>query len=100
MGDKTFHALVCHSLNNGWGENQAEVIKACFDKIPANGEPIATIAIGYGIVGKLGNSNFRQIVCGMHDSEQQIILYAGGYALDAVMNCYNEEKGNVKKKTR
>ena len=35
VGDKTFHALVCHSLKNGWGENQAEVIKECFDKIPA-----------------------------------------------------------------
>lgn len=33
VGDKTFHALVCHSLHNGWGENQAKVIKECFDKM-------------------------------------------------------------------
>ncbi len=91
VGNKTFHALVCHSLNNGWGENQSEIIRECFDKIPANGEPIATIAIGTGIVGMMELADFRQIVCGMHESQQQIVLYAG-YTLDAVINCYNEEK--------
>ena len=74
VGDKTFHALVCHSLDNGWGENQAEVIKECFDKIPSNGEPVATIAIGTGFIGVISGANFRQIVCGMHDSKQKIIL--------------------------
>lgn len=97
VGDKTFHALVCHSLHNGWGENQAEVIKECFDNIPINDEPIATIAIGTGFVGMMSGANFRQIVCGMHDSKQQIMLHAD-YTLDAIINCYNEEKGNVKKK--
>ena len=97
VGDKTFHALVCHSLENGWGENQAEVIKECFDKIPANGEPVATIAIGTGFVGMMSGANFRQIVCGMHDSEQQILLHAG-YTLVAVIKCFNEEKGQTKTK--
>ena len=96
VGDKTFHALVCHSLHNGWGDNQAEVIKECFDNIPANGEPIATIAIGRGFVGMMSGANFRQIVCGMHESNQQIMLHAG-VTLEAVINCYNEEKGNSRK---
>ena len=99
VGDKTFHALVCHSLQGGWGEDQAQVIKDCFDKISANGEPIATIAIGTGFIGMLGGANFRQIVCGMHDSKQQIVLYSN-YTLEAVINCYNEEKGTVKKRVR
>lgn len=99
VGDKTFHALVCHSLYDGWGENQVEVIKECFDKIPASGEPIATIAIGTGFIGMLSDADFRQIVCGMHASEQQIILHAG-YTLNAVINCYNEEKDKIKKRTR
>lgn len=89
IGDKTFHALVCHSLHGDWGENQAEIIKECFDKIPADGDPIATIAIGTGLIGKLSGANFRQIVCGMHDSTQQIMLYAN-CTLDDVINCYNE----------
>lgn len=91
VGDKTFHALVCHSLHNGWGENQADIIKECFDKIPANGEPIATVAIGTGFIGSRSNANFRQIICGMHDSKQEIMLHAG-YTLDAVIECYNDEK--------
>lgn len=99
IGDKTFHALVCHSLHGDWGENQAEIIKECFDKIPADGEPIATIAIGTGLIGMLSGANFRQIVCGMHDSTQQIMLYAN-YTLDDVINCYNEEKGNALKRAK
>lgn len=99
VGDKTFHALVCHSLDNGWGENQAELIKECFDKIPSSGEPIATIAIGTGFIGMISGANFRQIVCGMHDSTQEIMLYTG-YTLDSIINCYNEEKGKSKKKIR
>ena len=39
----------------------------------------------------VSGADFRQIVCGMHDSQQKIMLYAG-YTLDAVINCYNEEK--------
>lgn len=99
IGDKTFHALVCHSLHGDWGENQAEIIKECFDKIPADGDPIATIAIGTGLIGMLSGANFRQIVCGMHDSTQQIMLYAN-CTLDDVINCYNEEKGNALKRAK
>ena len=99
VGDKTFHALVCHSLHDGWGENQAETIKECFDKIPSNGEPVATIAIGTGFVGIMSGANFRQIVCGMHDSNQEIMLHAG-FTLDDVINCYNEEKVKSKMKIK
>lgn len=91
IGDKTFHALVCHSLHDGWGENQAEIIKECFDRIPSNGETIATIAIGTGLIGMMSGADFRQIVYGMHESQQRIVLHAG-YTLEAVLKCYNEEK--------
>lgn len=92
INGKTFHALVCHSLSEGWGENQADIIKECFDKIPSNEEPVATIAIGTGFIGIISGADFSQIVCGMHDSHQQIVLYSE-YTLDAVIRCYNEEKG-------
>lgn len=96
VGNKTFHALVCHSLHANWGDNQAEIIKECFDKIPSNGELVATIAIGTGLVGRLSGADFKQIVCGMHDSKQQIILHAG-YSLDTILECYNEEKVKTKR---
>ncbi len=65
IGDKVYHALVCHSLENGWGKNQAEVIKQCFDNIDIDdSEEIASIAIGTGFVGMLTGANPREIVCG------------------------------------
>ena len=91
VGDKTFHAIVCHSLESGWGDDQAEVIKTCFDNIPVDGEPVASIAIGTGLIGVLSGADFRQIVCGMHDSRQQIILHTG-YSMGAIQRCYDEEK--------
>lgn len=90
VGDKTFHALVCHSLKNYWGEYQREIIKSCFDNIPTD-ETIATIAIGTGLVGMMSGANFSQIVCGMHDSNKQIILHSN-YTLEDIINYYNKEK--------
>ena len=92
IGDKTYHALVCHSLKNGWGKNQAEVIKQCFDNIDIDdSEEIASIAIGTGFVGMLTGANPREIVCGMCDSKKNIVLY--GFSLEAVKQCYEEERG-------
>ena len=97
VGDKTFHALVCYSLRHGWGEVQAEDIKLCFDNIPVNDEVIATIAIGKGFIGLMSGANVRQIICGIHDSNKQIMLHAK-YTLEDIIKCYNEEKGAVKKR--
>ena len=94
IGDKTYHALVCHSLKNGWGDNQAEVIKNCFDAIPVEvGEKIASIAIGSGLIGQLSGANLRQIVVGMCDSKHDIVLY--GFSIEAVKKCYEEEKNST-----
>jgi len=70
-----FHAVVCHSLKQGWGDNQTDMLKQCFDAIPAEGEPIASIAIGTGYVGIVSGADFHQIVYGMDKSEQKIILH-------------------------
>lgn len=70
---KTFYALVCHSLENGW-KNQAEVIKDCFDNINIQ-EPVASISIGTGLIGILSGADFDQIKMGMENSKTQIILY-------------------------
>lgn len=68
-----FFALCCHSLENGW-HNQKEVIKKCFDSIPGD-EPVASIAIGTGLVGVLSGANFTVIKAGMEASKKEIILY-------------------------
>lgn len=98
VGNKTFHALVCHSLNKGWGDNQAEVIRDCFDNIPVNDEAIATIAIGTGFVGLISGADFREIVYGMHASSKDIMLYSS-FNLDDIIS-YVDKKGKIKKRIR
>lgn len=89
----TYHALVCHSLKNGWGKHQDEVIKTCFDNIKIDDkEEIASIAIGTGLIGMMSGANPRKIVCGMCDSNKNIVLY--GFSLESVRKCYEEEKGD------
>lgn len=73
VDDVEFFALCCHSLERGW-ENQKEVITMCFDAIPGD-EPVASIAIGTGIVGILSGANFDLIKAGMEASKKEIILY-------------------------
>ncbi len=68
-----FFALCCHSLQNGWN-NQKEVITKCFDDIPGD-KPVASIAIGTGLVGVLSGANFALIKAGMEASKKEIILY-------------------------
>ena len=72
--DCTFHALVCHSLNDGW-KNQTAIIKECFDEINCGDATIATIAIGTGLVGVLSGARFSEIKQGMEESKQDIELY-------------------------
>ena len=95
INDKTFHALVCHSLNNGW-INQREIVKNCFDNIPTN-EIISTVALGTGFEGFLSGADIKQILCGMYDSNKQLILYSS-FTLDDVIKCYLEENSNSKSK--
>lgn len=73
VDDIEFFALCCHSLKEGWN-NQQEVIKQCFDAIPGD-EPVASISIGTGLVGILTGANFGLIKAGMENSKKKIILY-------------------------
>ena len=97
INGKTFHALVCHSLDQGWGCNQRRIIEKCFNNIDTD-EQIASVAIGNGFVGFLSGADIKQILCGMYDSDKEIVLYSG-FTLDDVITCYNEENGYTKKLT-
>ena len=94
IGDITYHALVCHSLHNGWGNSQVETIKRCFNKIDANGEVINSIAIGTGLVGKMSGADYQQIICGMQESKQKIILHSSKTMdeIDAIYERYKRIK--------
>ena len=69
-----YFALCCHSLEkDGWA-NQEEIIKKCFDAIPGD-DPVASIAIGTGLIGVLSGADFEFIRAGMEASKANIILY-------------------------
>ena len=92
----TYHALVTHSLKDGWGseKEQRENTRKCFDNIPVRvGEEIATIAIGTGLMGAISGANPRQIICGMCDSKHNITYY--GYSMEAIKQCYDEENAKL-----
>ena len=46
----------------------------------------------------MSGADFRQILCGMYESKQNIILYAD-LSLSAIKDIYNEEIGFSKKKS-
>lgn len=88
----TYHALVTHSLKEGWGtpEQQRENTRKCFDNINVpDGEEIASIAIGTGFIGMLSGASPKHIVCGMCDSKKNITLY--GYSMESIKQVYDEE---------
>lgn len=94
IGGKTFHALVCHSLDeNGWGKDQAEIIKKCFDSIDGE-KPVATVAIGTELMDRSSGANFQQIVYGMEMSKKKIVLYGATKAkVDFLLKEEREKRG-------
>ena len=91
----TYHALVTHSLKDGWGKpkEQRENTKLCFDNIAVDdNEEIASIAIGTGFIGALSGASPRHIVCGMCDSKKNITLY--GFSMESIRSVYEEENTN------
>ena len=94
----TYHALVTHSLEAGWGtpEEQWENTRLCFDNIPVpDDEPIASIAIGTGFIGAISGASPKHIVCGMCDSKKNVTIY--GFSMEAIKKVYDEESAKYKK---
>lgn len=72
-GPITFHGLVCHSLNDGWGDSYTYLLD-CLNSIPTN-EPIAIIQIGAGMIGSMQGANCFKLKKAMQDSTKQLVLY-------------------------
>lgn len=68
-----FFAICCHSLENGWFDQEGTINK-CLDSIPGD-EPIACTAIGTDNYDVMSGSNFDLIKAGMETSNKKIILY-------------------------
>jgi len=72
---KVFHALVVHSLEEGWGEAPAH-IETGFNalEIPTDQE-VASVAMGAGIIGMMSGANPTENIAAMERSTKNIVVY-------------------------
>ncbi|OGD32028.1 hypothetical protein A3C91_01570 [Candidatus Azambacteria bacterium RIFCSPHIGHO2_02_FULL_52_12] len=75
-GSKTYHALVCHSLDSGGWNDTPRVARECLDKIDApNDEEIAVVLMGSGLVGMMQGADVEAILKGMEQSKKKLVVY-------------------------
>lgn len=74
-GSKVFHALVVHSLREGW-EGAPDHIESCFNdlQIPTD-EEVASVAMGAGMIGILSGANPAENLAAMERSTRDIVIY-------------------------
>jgi hypothetical protein len=73
-GDKTFHAIVCHSLEKDGWNGAADVVRRAVDEVEA--DDFACVAIGGGLVGKMMGADADGIAAAMEESAKKITLYS------------------------
>ncbi|MEK7598774.1 MAG: hypothetical protein AAB487_03490 [Patescibacteria group bacterium] len=73
---KTFHALVCHSLDaNGW-KRTAETVTKCLDSLNVpEDQTIAIVLMGAGMIGQMGGADVFAILGGMARSKKRVAIY-------------------------
>ncbi len=77
VGDKTFHAIVCHVLNakEGWYYTPV-IVEKCLDQLDVpDGETIAIVLMGAGVVGRMGGADVFSILGGIARSKKKVAVY-------------------------
>lgn len=75
-GDKTFHALVCHSLGGDGWKKTTEAVTRCLDSLDIpDDEVIAIVLMGAGMVGQMGGADVFSILGGMARSKKKVAVY-------------------------
>mgnify|MGYP000884491315 CR=1 FL=1 len=76
IGGKTYHALVCHSLKIGGWSNTPKIVQECLNKLDVpETEPIATVLMGSGYVGRMSGADVEAIKKGMAHSNKTVVIY-------------------------
>ena len=74
--NKTFHALVCHSLGDDGWKKTAETVTRCLDSLDIpDDETIAIVLMGAGMVGQMGGADVYSILGGMARSKKKVAVY-------------------------
>jgi len=77
VGDKTFYALVCHSLGKDGWKKTPETLEKCLNSINVpEDETIAIVLIGSGMIGQLGGADTFAVLGAMARSKKRLVIYA------------------------
>lgn len=72
----TYHALVCHSLGGDGWKRTPEAVEFCLDALNAlEGETIAIVLMGAGMVGQMGGADVFGNLGGMARSSKRVAVY-------------------------
>ena len=75
VGDKTFYALVCHSLKEeGWSQAGSWLYN-CLESIKTE-EEIACVAVGTGLIGQMMGANINDIEEALEKTKKKIVLFS------------------------
>ena len=72
-----FHGIVCYSIRDGFPDNQKEIIKLCFDNIPSGDKVVSSLPIGTQCFERHFGADFKEILEGIHSSDQPVELQTG-----------------------
>jgi hypothetical protein len=75
--NKTFHAVVCHSLseNPGWSKTPEVIEKALNELDTPEGEPIAVVLMGGGMIGQMMGADVDANLKAMERSSKEVYVY-------------------------
>jgi hypothetical protein len=74
---KTFHAIVCHSLDPGGWDAAPKAIKEGLDEIMvAPDEEIGVVMMGAGPIGQMQGADVEANLKAMEESKHKIVVYS------------------------
>lgn len=75
-GNKTYYALVCHSLEPGGWNDTPRAARQCLDKINVpDDKEIAVVLMGSGPVGMMQGADVEAILRAMEQSKKKLVVY-------------------------
>ena len=77
VGDKTFHAVVCHSLDRGGWDNTPQIVEKALNEldIPKD-ETVGVVLMGSGMIGQMQGADVRAILSAMERSKKSVTVYS------------------------
>lgn len=75
--DKSFHAVVCHSLGDEGWRGAPKHIEQALNQIPAkDGEEIGVVMMGAGPVGQAQGADVDANLAAMEKSKNKVVVYS------------------------